>query len=148
KDLVPGACATSRPNRSGPRAALAVPVQGDRLVLQGLAFPAPVPIFAPRRPNQEDEANLAREALLGDKLKVTDVLLGDEPFGGGLFPDLYEEAGGGVLTPRQLPQERRSWKEDLDDDRKETLELLFQRILQALGLKGVRLKEKVEMGRL
>lgn len=28
------------------------------------------------------------------QIKVTDVLLGDETFGGGLFPYLYKEVGG------------------------------------------------------
>lgn len=115
-------------------------VQGYRLVLQGLAFPAPVPIFAAWRPNNENEANIALEALEAGDLKVTDVLLGDETFGGGLFPYLYEEAGGWVLSPKQLPQERRSWKDDLYDYRKETIELLFQRITQATDLKECQVK--------
>ncbi len=115
-------------------------VQGYRLVVQGLAFPHPVPIFAAWRPNNENEANIAIEALMADKLKVTDVLLGDETFGGGLFPYLYEEAGGWVLSPKQLPQERRSWKDDLYDYRKETIELLFQRIIQVADLKECRVK--------
>jgi hypothetical protein len=70
-------------------------VQGYRLLLQGLVFPAPVPIFAAWRPNNEYEANIAIDALITDQLKVTDVLLGDETFGGGLFPYLYQEAGDG-----------------------------------------------------
>src|SRR5215813_839121 len=115
-------------------------VQGYTLVAQGLAFPEPVPIFAAWRPNNENEANIAIEALLAGDLKVTDVLLGDETFGGGLFPYLYEEAGGWVLSPKQLPQERRSWKDDLYDYRKETIELLFQRIIQALGLRECQVK--------
>jgi hypothetical protein len=115
-------------------------VQGYRLVVQGLAFPHPVPIFATWRPNNENEANIAIEALMANKLKVTDALLGDETFGGGLFPYLYEEAGGWVLSPKQLPQERRSWKNDLYGYRKETIELLFQRIIQAMGLKECQVK--------
>jgi hypothetical protein len=79
-------------------------VQGYRLVLQGLVFPAPVPIFATWRPNNEYESQIAIEALEADSLKVTDVLLGDETYGGGLFPYLYEQAGGWVLTPKQLPK--------------------------------------------
>jgi hypothetical protein len=115
-------------------------VQGYRLVVQGLAFPEPVPIFAAWRPNNENEANIAIEALLAGDVKVTDVLLGDETFGGGLFPYLYEEAGGWVLSPKQLPPEHRSWKDDLYDYRKETIELLFQRIIQAMGLKECQVK--------
>jgi hypothetical protein len=53
-----------------------------------------VPIFATWRPNNENEANVAIEALEAGTLKVTDVLLGDEFFGGGLFPYRYGEAGG------------------------------------------------------
>jgi len=73
-------------------------------------------------------------------LKVTDVLLGDEIFVGGLFPYLYEEAGGWILTPKQLPEERRSWKNDLFAYRKETIELRFQRITQSAELKECKVK--------
>jgi len=110
-------------------------VQGYRLLLQGLVFPVPVPICAAWRPNNENEAQLAMEELEAGRLKVTDVLLGDETFGSGLFPYLYEEAGGWVLTPKQLPEERRSWKDDLLAYRKETIELLFQRVIQSADLK-------------
>jgi hypothetical protein len=110
-------------------------VQGYRLVMQGLVFPEPVPIFAAWRANNECEAQVAIEALRGGDLQVTDVLLGDESFGAGDFPRLYGEAGGWVLTPKQLPEERRSWKDGLYDYRKQTIELLFQRIIQAAGLK-------------
>ena len=68
------------------------------------------------------------------------MLLGDETFGGGDFPQLYAEAGGWVLMPLQLPAERRSWKDDLYDYRKQTIELLFQRIMQAADLKECRVK--------
>ena len=59
---------------------------------------------------------------------MTDVLLGDESFGGGIFPYLYEEAGGWVFSPKRLPQERGSWKDDLYDYLNETIELLFSTI--------------------
>ena len=65
---------------------------------------------------------------------------GDETFGGGLFPHLYEEAGGWVLTSKQLPKEKRSWKNDLFAYRKQTIELLFQRIIQSAELKDCRVK--------
>jgi len=110
-------------------------VQGYRLLLQGLVFPAPVPLFAAWRPNNENEARLAIAALGTGTLQVTDVLLGDETFGSGDFPQLYAEAGGWVLTPKQLRAQRRSWKDALYDYRKQTIELLFQRIIQAAGLK-------------
>jgi len=109
-------------------------VQGYRLVLQGVVFPAPVPLFAAWRANNEGEARTASDALRSGRLTVTDVLLGDETFGGGDFPRRYAEAGGWVLTPKQLPTQRRSWKDDLYGYRKQTIELLFQRIMQASGL--------------
>lgn len=110
-------------------------VQGYRLLLQGLVFPAPVSVFATWRPNNQNEARLASEALEEGRLKVTDVLLGDTTFGGGDFPQLYAQAGGWVLTPKQLSTEVRSWKDDLYDYRKQSIEPLFQRIIQAAGLK-------------
>jgi hypothetical protein len=115
-------------------------VQGFRLLLQGLAFPVPVPIFAAWRANNLNEAQLADEALAAGRLQVTDVLLGDETFGKGDFPDHYAQAGGWVLAPQQLPAERRSWKDDLYDYRKETAELLFQRLIQAADLKECQVK--------
>lgn len=121
-------------------------VQGYRLLLQGMVFPAPVPIFAAWRPNNEYEANVAIDALLADQLKVTDVLLGDETFGGGQFPYLYEEAGGWVLTSKQLPEEHRTWKHDLFAYRKETIELLFQRIVQSSDLKHCQVRGKGRNG--
>jgi len=110
-------------------------VQGYRLLLQGLVFPAPVPRFATWRPNHEHEAHIASESLGQGRLKVTSVLLGDGAFGGGDFPPLYAAAGGWVLTPKQLPDARRSWKHDLYAYRQQTIEPLFQRIIQAAGLK-------------
>jgi hypothetical protein len=115
-------------------------IQGYRLLLQGLAFPEPVPITAFWRPNNQCEAHIASQALETGALKVTDVLLGDETFGKGDFPQLYAEAGGWVLAPQQLPKEHRSWKDDLYGYRKETIELLFQRIIQAADLKECRVK--------
>lgn len=115
-------------------------VQGYRLVLQGLVFPCPVPIFAAWRPNNQNEAHIAQEALESGALQVTDVLLGDDTFGKGEFPESYERAGGLVLSPPLLPPQRRSWKDDLYDYRKETIELLFQRVTQAADLKECKVK--------
>jgi len=42
-------------------------------------------LFASCHPRNESEANIAIEALLTGKLKVTDAVLGDETFGGGFF---------------------------------------------------------------
>jgi hypothetical protein len=115
-------------------------IQGYRLVLQGLVFPAPVPIFAAWRANNLNEAAIAVDALAGNQLQVTDVLLGDSSFAGGEFPQGYRRAGGWVLTPLQLPRKRRTWKNELYELRKETIELLFQRIIQAAGLKQCQVK--------
>lgn len=115
-------------------------VQGYRLVLQGLVFPFPVPLFAAWRPNNVTEAHIAQAALARGALQVTDVLLGDETFGKGAFPDSYRQAGGLVLSPPLLPPQRRSWKDDLYDYRKETIELLFQRLTQAADLKEGKVK--------
>lgn len=43
--------------------------------------------------------------------------------------------GGWLLTPRQLSKRRRSWEDDLYGCRKETIELLFQPVIQACSLK-------------
>jgi len=110
-------------------------VQGYRLVLQSLVWPAPVPLFAAWRPNNHNEALIAAAALAEDQLRVTDVLLGDETFGGLDFSQQYASAGGWVLTPKQLPAKYHPWKCDLYAYRKETIELLFHRIIQASGLK-------------
>lgn len=115
-------------------------VQGYRLILQGLVFPFPVPIFAAWRANNDNEAHVAAEALATGALKVTEVLLGDETFGKGEFPALYRQAGGFVLAPQMLPLKRRSWKADLYDYRKETIELLFQRLAQVADLKECKVK--------
>jgi hypothetical protein len=121
-------------------------VQGYRLVLQGLVFPFPVPIFAAWHPNNVNEAHIAQAALASGELQVTDVLLGDETFGKGEFPESYRKAGGLVLSPPLLPPQRRSWKDDLYDYRKETIELLFQRVTQAADLKECKVKGKGRNG--
>src|SRR5215210_5490245 len=110
-------------------------VQGYQLLVQGLVFPVPAPLWAAWRPNCENEARVAQQALTQAQLHVTDVLLGDTTYGGAPFTTAYAAAGGWVLTPTQLPPTRRSWKNDLYDYRKETGELLFQRIIQAADLK-------------
>jgi hypothetical protein len=111
-------------------------VQGYRLDMQGLVSPCPVPLRAFWRPNREHEAVTATAALAGGQLQVTGVLLGDTSYGGEPFTAAYAAAGGWVLTPKQLPQSRRSWKHDLYAYRKETIELLFQRVMQAADLKA------------
>ncbi|MBX7222243.1 MAG: hypothetical protein K1Y36_20005, partial [Blastocatellia bacterium] len=74
-------------------------------------------------------------ALKTGGFTITDVILGDETFGSASFTAASAAAGGWVLTPKQLPKKRRSWKDDLFAYRKQTIELLFQRMIQACGLK-------------
>lgn len=115
-------------------------VQGYRLVLQGLVWPWPVPLWAAWRTNQPHEASITAQALSAGQLPVTSVLLGDASYGGAPFTSAYAQAGGWVLTPAQLPSERRTWQHDLYAYRKETLESLFQRVMQAAGLKACPVK--------
>lgn len=115
-------------------------IQGYRLLLQGLVFPQPVPIFARWRANHENEAQVALEAIEAKELPILDVLLGDQTYASPDFQAAYKQVGGWVLTPRQLPLKRRSWKTELYDYRKESIELLFQRVIQASDLKACRVK--------
>jgi len=48
----------------------------------------------------------------------------------------YGTQGGWLLTPQPLPAHPDSWQQDLYAYRRETIELLFQRILQACDLKA------------
>ena len=115
-------------------------VQGYRLVLQSLVFPFPVPLSAAWQANNIGESTIAKQAVTAGQLVKTDVLLGDETFGGKDLVALYRNNGGWLLTPKQLPKRRRSFKHDLYDYRKETIELLFQRIIQSFGLKTCQVK--------
>jgi hypothetical protein len=111
-------------------------VQGYRLVLQGLVFPAPVPLFARWCPNSVGESTVLEQALAADQLPITELLLGDATFGGADLVATYAQHGGWLLTPQQLPTNPDSWKRDLYAYRRETIELLFQRIIQACDLKA------------
>jgi hypothetical protein len=110
-------------------------VQGYRLVLQGLVFPAPVPLFARWCPNSVGESTVLEEALAADQLPITELLLGDSTFGGADLVATYALQGGWLLTPQQLPTNPESWQHDLYAYRRETIELLFQRLIQACDLK-------------
>jgi hypothetical protein len=121
-------------------------VQGYRIVLQTLVFPSPVPLFAVWRENSRNEAKIALEELDKGRLQVTDVMLADTTFGKEDFVLEYERTGGYVLTPRQFPKQNRSWKNDLYEYRKETIELLFQRLIQAFDLKECKVKGEAKNG--
>lgn len=121
-------------------------VQGYRLVLQTLVFPEPVPLTAFWRPNTTGEATVMAAALSEYRLPITSVLLGDETFGGAELGAAYARQGGWLLTPKQLPKERHSWKHDLFAYRKETIELLFQRVIQSCDLKACPVKGRERNG--
>jgi hypothetical protein len=111
-------------------------VQGYRLVLQGLVFPAPVPLFARWGPNAVGESTVLQEALAADHFPITELLLGDATFGGADLVALYAQHHGWLLTPQQLPANPEAWQHDLYASRRETIELLFQRIMQTCDLKA------------
>lgn len=115
-------------------------VQGYRLIVQCLVFPHPVPIFALWRANNLNEAQVALEAIKAGVLPIQDVLLGDQTYSSPDLQSAYEKAGGWLLTPKQLPRKRRSWKNAAYEYRKESIELLFQRIIQASELKVCQVK--------
>jgi hypothetical protein len=111
-------------------------VQGYRLVLQGLVFPAPVPLFARWCPNSVGESTILAQALAACHLPVTELLLGDSTFGSPELGAAYAQQGGWLLTPQQVPANSQSWQHDLYAYRRETIELLFQRVMQACDLKA------------
>ena len=111
-------------------------VQGYRLVLHGLVFPAPVPLFARWCPNSVGESTVLEAALAADHLPITELLLGDSTFGGADLVATYAQHDGWLLTPQQLPANPDSWQHDLYAYRRETIELLFQRIIQTCDLKA------------
>lgn len=110
-------------------------VQGYRLVMQCLVWPVPVPLFATWQPNNRGEGKVFAAALEQEQVAVAPVLLGDESFG---TPDLvaaYAQRGGWLLTPKQLPRCYKTFKHEVYGWRKQTIELLFQRVLQAFDLR-------------
>ncbi len=110
-------------------------VQGYRLVLQGLVFPAPVPLFARWCPNSQGESTVLAQALEDRGLPVTELLLGDATFGSADLLTAYGAQGGWLLTPQALPANPASWQHGLYAYRRETIELLFQRVIQICDLK-------------
>ena len=110
-------------------------VQGYRLILQGLVFPAPVPLFARWCPNSVGESTVLEEALAADTSRLPTCCYAST-FGGADLVATYAQHGGWLLTPQQLPTTPDSWKRDLFAYRRATIELLFQRLLQACDLKA------------
>ena len=115
-------------------------VQGYRLVVQTLVFPEPVPLFAVWRENSRNEAEILLKELEQNRFQITDVNLGDTRLADLDLPEKYRIKGGYLMTSKEFSKKRRSWKNDLYEYRKETIELLFQRIIQAFELKDCPVK--------
>ena len=81
------------------------------------------------------ESTGLEQALAAAQVPVTELLLGDATFGGADLVATYAQQGGWLLAPQQLPASPESWKRDLYAYRRETIELLFQRFIQACDLK-------------
>jgi hypothetical protein len=110
-------------------------VQGYRLVMQCLVWPVPIPLFATWQPNDRNEGKVFAEALGKEQIAIAPVLLGDESFGTPELVAAYAERGGWLLTPKQLPRVYQTFKHEVYAWRKQTIELLFQRVLQAFDLR-------------
>jgi hypothetical protein len=115
-------------------------IQGYRLIVQSLVFPEPVPLFSVWRKNSRNEAECLLPELDQNRFQITSVNLGDARLADLELPAEYRLKGGYLLTSKELPKQRRSWKTDLFAYRKETIELLFQRIIQAFDLKKCKVK--------
>ncbi len=115
-------------------------IQGYRLIVQSLVFPEPVPLFAVWRKNSRNESECLLPELERNRFQITDVNLGDERLADLELPTQYRLKGGYLLTNKELPKKRRSWKNYLLEYRKETIELLFQRIIQTFDLKKCKVK--------
>jgi hypothetical protein len=144
--VIPAALRNVDTESSWSRSATRGWVQGYRLVLQTLVFPEPVPLFAVWRENSRNEAETLLPELENGKLQVTEVMLGDTRFGDLGLPEEYRQKGGWLLTPIDLPKQCRCWKRHLYEYRQETIELLFQRIIQTFDLKMCRVKGKAKNG--
>jgi len=81
-------------------------VQGYRLVLPGLVFPAPVPLFARWCSNAVGESTVLAPALAAEQVPVTELLLGASTFGGADLVATYALPGGWLLTPSRCPRTR------------------------------------------
>jgi hypothetical protein len=110
-------------------------VQGYRLVMQCLVWPAPIPLFATWQPNNRGEGKVFAAALGKEQVAIAPVLLGDESFGTPELVAAYAGCGGWLLTPKQLPRVYKTFKHEVYGWRKQTIELLFQRLLQAFDLR-------------
>jgi hypothetical protein len=110
-------------------------VQGFRLVMQCLVWPVPIPLFATWQPNNLGEGRIFAVALEKEQIAVAPILLGDESFGMPELAEAYATCGGWLLTPKQLPPCYKTFKHDVYAWRKQTIELLFQRVMQAFDLR-------------
>ena len=101
-----------------------------------MGLPAPVPLFARWCPHAVGESTILAQAVAAHHLPITELRLGDSTFGSPVLVATYGQQGGWLLTPQQLPASPTAWKHDLSAYRRETLGLLFQRLIQACDLKA------------
>ncbi len=111
-------------------------VQGYRLVMQCMVWPVPIPLFATWQPNNLGEGKIFAAALEKEQIASAPVLLGDASFGTPELVAAYGACGGWLLTPKQLPKCYKTFKHDVYAWRKQTIELLFQRIMQVFDLRS------------
>lgn len=111
-------------------------VQGYRLVMQCLIWPVPIPLWATWQPNNRGEGKIFAAALDREELAIAPVLLGDESFGTPELVADYGERGGWLLTPKQLPRVYKTFKHEVYSWRRQTIELLFQRVMQVFDLRS------------
>ena len=111
-------------------------VQGYRLVLQGLVFPTPVPLFARWCPTRWGKVRCWNRRWPLSTSRSPHSCWATRPLAGPTSWPLYAQHGGWLLTPQQLPTNPESWQHDLYAYRRETIELLFQRIIQACDLRA------------
>lgn len=111
-------------------------VQGYRLVLQCLVWPVPIPLWATWQPNNVGEGRIFAAALEKEQVAIAPILLGDESFGTPELTEAYATCGGWLLTPKQLPKCYQTFKHEVYAWRKQTIELLFERVMQAFDLRS------------
>jgi hypothetical protein len=111
-------------------------IQGYRLVLETLIWSVPIPLYASWNTNDRFEGDIFQAAIDEEQIVFVELMLGDSHFGAEDSVSKCGENGCWLLTPKQLPKCYKTFKNDLYAMRKESIELLFQRIIQAFDLKN------------
>ena len=136
RSAFPRGCAMWTPSRRGPRVAIGAGCKAIAWSCKAWSFPLPCRSLPAGAPTRWGKARCWKRRWPLSNFPVTELLLGDSTFGGADLVALYAQHGGWLLTPQQLPTNPESWQHDLYAYRRETIELLFQRIIQACDLKA------------